>query len=125
MRGFGAIAAKQSPTGSGQLWTEHHSLYSLHTLWCSGVRTNYGAWASLGPTLVDGLRSGARVVVHCKGGLGRAGTVACMLLLESGAASDAENAMAKVREVRRGAMETAAQEAFLRAWPASGTVVQG
>lgn len=75
-------------------------------------------WASLGPTLVDGLRSGARVVVHCKGGLGRAGTVACMLLLDSGAASNAENAMAKVRAVRRGAIETEAQEAFLRVWPA-------
>ena len=73
-------------------------------------------WASLGPTFVDGLRSGGRVVVHCKGGLGRAGTVACMLLLESGAAFDAENAMAKVRAVRRGAIETEAQEAFLRTW---------
>jgi ADP-ribosyl-[dinitrogen reductase] hydrolase len=73
-------------------------------------------WASLGPTLVDGLRSGVRVVVHCKGGLGRAGTVACMLLLESGAAFDAEDAMAKVRAVRRGGIETEAQEAFLRTW---------
>jgi len=82
-------------------------------------------WASLGPTLVDALRSGARVVMHCKGGLGRAGTVACMLLLDSGAVSDAEDAMAKVRAVRRGAIETAAQEAFLRAWPAAGRNAQG
>lgn len=79
-------------------------------------------WASLGPTLVDGLKSGKRVVVHCKGGLGRAGTVACLLLLDSGAAADANQAMEKVRAVRRGAIETAAQEDFLRAWPASGKV---
>lgn len=82
-------------------------------------------WVSLGPTLVDGLKSGRKVVVHCKGGLGRAGTVACMLLLDSGAASDAENAMAKVREVRRGAIETLAQEAFLRTWPQPGRYRQG
>jgi hypothetical protein len=36
-------------------------------------------------------------------------------LLESGAATNADDAMRQVRAVRRGAIETDAQEAFLRA----------
>lgn len=73
-------------------------------------------WPSLGPILRAALGSGTRVVVHCKGGLGRAGTVACLLLLECGEATDAEDAMRKVRAVRRGAIETVQQEDFLRSW---------
>lgn len=71
-------------------------------------------WTALEPALVTGLKSGERVVVHCKGGLGRAGTVACMLLLAVGEATHADDAMAKVRAVRRGAIETLDQEDFLR-----------
>jgi protein-tyrosine phosphatase len=75
-------------------------------------------WRTLGPILRDALRHGARVVVHCKGGLGRAGTVACLLLLDSREAIDAEDAMRKVRAVRWGAIETVEQENFLRSLPA-------
>jgi ADP-ribosyl-[dinitrogen reductase] hydrolase len=74
-------------------------------------------WFVLGPQLAREICKGSRVVVHCKGGLGRAGTVACLLLLESGAALNADDAMGQVRAVRRGAIETLSQEAFLRAWP--------
>jgi protein-tyrosine phosphatase len=76
-----------------------------------------GPWVSLGAEFAIALKAGAKVVVHCKGGLGRAGTVACLLLMATGTASDADDAMAKVRAVRHGAIETVAQEAFLRAWP--------
>lgn len=41
-------------------------------------------WRVFSPELVCGLRNSHRVVVHCKGGLGRAGTVACLLLLDAG-----------------------------------------
>lgn len=70
-------------------------------------------WASLGPVLARGLVAGRRVVVHCKGGLGRAGTVACMLLIGSGTVQTAEDAISLVRSVRPGAIETAEQERFL------------
>jgi len=73
-------------------------------------------WMNLLPTLVSELNAGQRVVVHCKGGLGRAGTVACLLLLDSGSARDADEAMKMVRAVRHGAIETHEQEDFLRAW---------
>lgn len=40
-----------------------------------------------GPQFAAKLLSGISIMVHCKGGLGRAGTVASMLLIEKGCAS--------------------------------------
>ncbi|MCU1162475.1 cyclin-dependent kinase inhibitor 3 family protein [Stenotrophomonas maltophilia] len=73
-------------------------------------------WQSLGPLLTADLLAGAKVVVHCKGGLGRAGTVAAMLLLQTGAATDAADAVLQVRRARPGAIETEQQENFLESW---------
>ncbi|CAJ1349699.1 unnamed protein product [Effrenium voratum] len=55
------------------------------------------------------LRRGGRVVVHCRGGIGRAGTVASRLLVELGLSSP-EAALRRIREVRPGAVETWDQE---------------
>lgn len=79
-----------------------------------------GPWRSLGPQFAAKLLSGTRIVVHCKGGLGRAGTVASMLLIETGFASDGIDAIAKVRSVRPGAVETAEQEEFILNWSNRG-----
>lgn len=73
-------------------------------------------WNTLESKVASGLIDGDRIVVHCKGGLGRAGTVACLLLLATGAAGDAEQAIRQVRIVRPGAIETIEQEAFLHRW---------
>mgnify|MGYP001300441983 CR=1 FL=1 len=62
-----------------------------------------------GPRIRARLTRGERVFVHCKGGLGRAGTVAARLLVELGL-HDARSAIATVRAVRPGALETRAQE---------------
>lgn len=69
------------------------------------------AWASAGPGLLARLRDGQHVLVHCKGGLGRAGTIAARLLVELGTAPN--EAIARVRAVRPGALETKAQEAYV------------
>ncbi len=71
------------------------------------------AWERVGPQLCSLLRSGFDVLVHCKGGLGRAGTIACRLLVDAG--WTAEGALAAVRDVRPGAVETAAQERYVAA----------
>jgi ADP-ribosyl-[dinitrogen reductase] hydrolase len=57
------------------------------------------------------LRRGSDVLVHCRGGLGRAGTVAARLLIELGL--EPVTAMARVREVRPGAIENDDQEMYV------------
>lgn len=68
-------------------------------------------WESVGRDLRDRLRAGFNVIVHCKGGLGRAGTIAAGLLIELGETPKA--AVAQVRAVRPGAIETEEQLAFV------------
>lgn len=73
-------------------------------------------WCVLSPILCQQLLDGRRVAVHCKGGLGRAGTVACMLLLGTGMAATGIQAIGMVRQIRPGAIETREQEDFICAW---------
>lgn len=70
------------------------------------------AWQHAGPQLHARLDAGERVVIHCKGGLGRTGTLAARLLIESGI--PAEAAMRAVRAARPGAIENDRQEAYVR-----------
>jgi ADP-ribosyl-[dinitrogen reductase] hydrolase len=71
------------------------------------------AWRVHGPMFRDLLRAGRRLLVHCRGGLGRAGTVAARLLVELGV--EPEEAIGMVREARPGAIETDEQAAHVRA----------
>jgi ADP-ribosyl-[dinitrogen reductase] hydrolase len=71
------------------------------------------AWVTAGPRLHGWLREGRRVLLHCKGGLGRTGTIACLLLIEQGMQPDA--AIRAVRAARDGTIETPAQVAWVRA----------
>lgn len=68
-------------------------------------------WALAGPDLLGRLRAGFDVLVHCKGGLGRAGTIAARLMVELG--TDPGRVIAAVRAVRPGAIETREQEHFV------------
>lgn len=61
-------------------------------------------WVQAGPEIRDLLRHGFDVLVHCKGGLGRAGTIAARLLVELGWSPI--EAVKSVRAVRPGAIET-------------------
>jgi len=67
------------------------------------------AWVHAGAAIRDRLRLGFDVLVHCKGGLGRAGTVAARLLVEFGERPDV--AIDRVRAARSpNALETRDQE---------------
>jgi len=68
------------------------------------------AWPGHSARLRAELAAGGDIVIHCRGGLGRSGMVAARLLAESGWAPAC--AIAQVRRVRPGAIETAAQEAW-------------
>ena len=86
--------------------------YPLEEEWRTG---HYGAvdpWNLDCALLRHFLHGGGRVLIHCRGGLGRTGTLAARLLMEEG--MDAESAMCAVRAVRPGAIETEVQEEYLR-----------
>lgn len=77
------------------------------------------AWTPKRSEFADALRHGRRLLVHCRGGLGRAGTVACLLLMDQGMGW--REAMAMVRSVRPGAVETRVQEDYLTGYSPSPT----
>jgi hypothetical protein len=70
------------------------------------------SWATHGAKIRHLLRNGSDIVVHCKGGLGRAGMIAGRLLVELGVPP--EEAINSVRVARKGAIETADQEDVVR-----------
>lgn len=70
-------------------------------------------WDGAGARLHARLDRGEAVLVHCRGGRGRAGTVAARLLIERG--MPAEEAILRIREARPGAIETPPQLAYVRA----------
>ncbi len=73
--------------------------------------------AALVAGIVEAARGGTHVVVHCKGGLGRAGTIGACVLVALGAAPG--DAIARVRASRgRGAIENDAQERFVHGFEA-------
>lgn len=69
-------------------------------------------WSVVGHKVRAELRRANRVLIHCRGGRGRAGMIAARLLVELGE-SHAE-AIRRVREARPGTIETAAQEAHVK-----------
>ncbi|MGP6159710.1 MAG: cyclin-dependent kinase inhibitor 3 family protein [Vulcanimicrobiaceae bacterium] len=66
------------------------------------------AWQHVGREAREALRAGGLIVIHCRAGLGRTGTIAARLLVELG--TSPQSAIAAVRQARGPNMiETAAQ----------------
>jgi ADP-ribosyl-[dinitrogen reductase] hydrolase len=74
-------------------------------------------WNVAGHELRILLRSGRDVLVHCRGGLGRAGMIGARLLIEVG--MEPATAIRRVRAVRPGAIETCEQEKYVMSIPVS------
>jgi ADP-ribosyl-[dinitrogen reductase] hydrolase len=68
-------------------------------------------WLTAGAALRAELAAGGRFAMHCYAGLGRTGMVAARLLVEHGA-TPAE-AIAAVRKIRPGSIETFEQESYV------------
>ena len=76
-------------------------------------------WRVAGDELCRLLRDRCNVLVHCRGGLGRAGTIAARLLIELG--MEPAKAVEAVRAARsKNAIETPEQERFVLSLTASG-----
>lgn len=80
------------------------------------------AWDRHGRDVLARLGAGERVLLHCAGGLGRTGMIAARILVEFGGEPAA--AIAAVRIVRPGAIETTAQERFVLSRAALGSSSQ-
>jgi atypical dual specificity phosphatase len=65
-------------------------------------------------TILKAHRTGMGVAVHCGAGLGRTGTVLAAYLVAGG--EEARAALARVRELRPGSVETADQERAIEAY---------
>lgn len=75
------------------------------------------SWQTQGPPLHHRLEAGERVLIHCRGGLGRTGLVAARILVERGC--PARDAIHRVRAVRPRAIETRDQETYVLSLPTS------
>ncbi len=71
-------------------------------------------WQGISPRFHARLDRGEQLLIHCRGGNGRTGTLAAMLLIERGWTP--EQALKDIRAVRRGAVENAIQESFVLAY---------
>ena len=70
-------------------------------------------WQTAGPEIHHRIDEGERIVIHCRGGIGRTGLVAAQILIERGCIP--RNAIHRIRAVRPGAIETWAQEQYVLA----------
>jgi protein-tyrosine phosphatase len=70
------------------------------------------AWPEARQQILDVLTGGKGVVIHCRGGLGRTGTIAAQLLVEQG--TSPSEAIKQVRAARPGTIETWEQEQYVR-----------
>ena len=82
------------------------------------------AWPAHSAQLHEELRGGGKVLIHCRGGLGRTGLAATMLWLEAlaeadlDAVLDAAAVIEELRRVRPGLVENRAQSSYLHAFVA-------
>ena len=97
-------------------------IYHHHLKWYHMPIADLGApnqdfkykWETTKVLVKNELLEGQNVIFHCRGGKGRAGTIAAILLVDFG--HDKKEAIDLVRERRKGAIETKAQEDFIAAY---------
>ena len=73
-------------------------------------------WETTKVLLKNELLEGKNIILHCRGGKGRAGTVAAILLIDFG--YEKQDAINLVRSRRKGAIETETQKDFVLSYRA-------
>ncbi len=106
---FEQMAVKELPTKaefSGIKWY-HFPIKDV----CPPDRRFTIKWKNSGQKLRRILQEGGKILIHCRGGLGRTGTVAAQILVEFGMTP--RDAISEVRRARRGTIETPQQEKYV------------
>lgn len=68
-------------------------------------------WRKVGQNLRNRCKNGERILIHCRGGMGRTGIIAARILIEEG--MPPENALSIIRTSRSGAIEPGMQERYV------------
>lgn len=69
-------------------------------------------WETIRTDIKNGLNRGEKFLIHCKGGFGRTGTIAAMILMDHGYGW--QEAITECRKSRELAVETRVQEEYLK-----------
>jgi len=88
---------------------------------CHGaaLRCRHREFARLIERILVAARAGQTVVIHCRGGLGRSGTVAAACLVALG--HQPADAIELVRSARPGAVESTSQERWVHSYSEART----
>ncbi len=89
-------------------WWRHLPIVDMNVPVASFEET----WRVEGQQITASLAAGERVIIHCLAGLGRTGMIAARLLVDMGVPP--ETAIVDVRRVRPRAIQTTAQEDYVR-----------
>jgi ADP-ribosyl-[dinitrogen reductase] hydrolase len=98
------------------------AIYQEHFQWfnlpipdkCAPDEAWLSHWLTLRHEFKSLLARSGKILIHCKGGFGRTGTVAALILMDHGYA--AADAISACRQAREFAVETEAQEKFVLAY---------
>lgn len=94
----------------GMIW-HHWQVIDGSALRVRQQKRSQDLWTQDCDLFLEDLKQGNKLFIHCRGGLGRTGTLAARLLIERGLSP--ETAIAEVRVARPGAIETIEQEEYL------------
>lgn len=95
---------------AGMKW-DHWEVIDQSPLRLAGATRQRDPWAIQCEILLGDIKNGQKIFIHCRGGLGRTGTLAARLLIENGISP--EKAIREVRTARPNAIETLRQELYL------------